>query len=146
MGQPSHQTNKSAASGAAQDETGRAAAHNTPSPTKPRRRRMARVGVAAARVVLVLLFIAGFFLSVFPGGQAAARTVLLAPAVIAASEPAPLALLGEPIRHVQKTISSRGGPVYLDIYEPISPVPPVPGAREGLVSFRASAITARFRS
>lgn len=132
MGQPSHQINKNAVGEAANGASG-TAANRAPSSPKTRHRLLPRIGMGAARVVLVLLFIIGFFLSVFPGGQAAMRTVLLAPAVIAAAEPAPLVLLGEPIRHVQKTISSRGGPVYLDIYEPTSPVPPIPGAREGLV-------------
>lgn len=133
MGQPSHQINKYAANKAAAHGASGAAANSAPSSTKPRRGRLPRAGIGAARIALSLLFIIGFFLSVFPGGQAAVRTVLLAPAVIAASEPAPLALLGEPIRHVRKAISSRGGPVYLDIYEPTSPIPPIPGAREGLV-------------
>jgi pimeloyl-ACP methyl ester carboxylesterase len=133
MGQPSHQLNNSNADEAATNGAGKAASNNPPAPTKSRKRRGARIGTGVARIVLVLLFILGFFLSVFPGGQAALRTVLLAPAIIAASEPAPLALMGEPIRHVQKTIPSSSGPVYLDIYEPTSPVPPIPGAREGLV-------------
>jgi dienelactone hydrolase len=133
MGQPSHQLNNSGTGKPATNGAGKAAATNPPALTTSRKRCGARIGAGAARTVLVLLFILGFLLSVFPGGQAALRTVLLAPAIIAASEPAPLALMGEPIRHVQKTISSRSGPVYLDIYEPTSPVPPIPGAREGLV-------------
>lgn len=133
MGQPSHQLNNRDANEAATNGASNATSNNPPSPIQSRRRRGSRVGVGIGRVVLALLFMLGFFLSIFPGGQAALRTVLLAPAIIAASEPAPLALVGEPIRHIQKTISSRGGPVYLDIYEPTSPVPPIPGAREGLV-------------
>jgi dienelactone hydrolase len=80
-----------------------------------------------------LLFGAGLFLSVLPAGHAAARTAFLVAAVVSASEPAPLLLLGEPVQHIQKTIPSREGTVYLDIYEPATPAPPLPGAREGIV-------------
>jgi dienelactone hydrolase len=104
-------------------------------PTTPLRkqRRLARVGVILARMVLVLLFVLGFFLTVIPAGRAVARTTLVLPALITAAQPAPLKLLGEPVRHIQKQIPSRGGTVYLDIYEPSPPAPPIPGSREGLV-------------
>jgi dienelactone hydrolase len=94
---------------------------------------MVACGVIAARFILALLCGASLFLSVLPAGKAAARTALLVAAVVSASEPAPLLLLGEPVRHVQKTIPSPEGTVYLDIYEPATPAPPVPGVWEGIV-------------
>jgi dienelactone hydrolase len=98
-----------------------------------KRRRLPKVGVGLARVVLGLLFLLGLFLSLTPSGHAASRTTLVLPALVSAAQPAPLRLLGDQVRHVQKTIPSRGGTVYLDIYEPASSVPPLPGSREGLV-------------
>jgi acetyl esterase/lipase len=90
-------------------------------------------GVIAARFTLALLCGASLFLSVLPAGHVAARTALLVAAVVSASEPAPLLLLGDPVQHIQKTIPSPEGTVYLDIYEPATPVPLLPGVREGLV-------------
>jgi dienelactone hydrolase len=81
----------------------------------------------------VLLFLLGFFLSVFPTGRAATRAALLLPALISASEPGALQSADEPIRHEQASVPSRGGDVALDVYEPIAAPPPVPGAREGLL-------------
>ncbi len=108
---------------------------NITTPTRPvhKRRRLAKVGVGLARVVLVLLFVLGLFLSVTPAGHAVARTSMVLPALITAAQPAPLTLLGDPVQHIQKRIPSRGGTVYLDIYEPTTSAPPIPGSREGLV-------------
>jgi dienelactone hydrolase len=86
-----------------------------------------------ARGALALLFVIGAYLSLIPQGRAVARSSLLLTSFITASQPAPLVLNGEPIRHTTRTISSQAGPVYLDIYEPTTPTPPVPGAREGLL-------------
>lgn len=72
-------------------------------------------------------------LSVFPIGRATARTAFLVPAVISASQSAPLNLLEEPALHIQKTVPSRGGTVNLDIYEPATPVPLLSRALEGII-------------
>jgi dienelactone hydrolase len=101
--------------------------------SKMRFRGKLRPGSILARFVLVLLLGLGLFLSVSPLGRAVARTALLLPAFINASEPALLKLVGEPISHTQKTISSANGPVYLDIYAPTSPVPLIGGIRQGVV-------------
>lgn len=87
----------------------------------------------AARLVLVLLFVLGVFFSLVPAGRAAARAAGLLPALVAATQPAPLVLAGEPVRHTRLTIPSRNGPVYLDVYAPTTAAPPVPGSREGVV-------------
>ena len=102
-------------------------------PGKPGNRHNSTFGVVAARTALALLFGAGLFLSVTPAGRATARTAFLVAAVISASQPAPLNLLEEPVRHIQKTVPSRGGTVYLDIYEPATPAPPLSRALEGIV-------------
>jgi hypothetical protein len=104
-----------------------------PAYSKPRDRRIFAFGVITARITLALLFGVGLLLSVLPTGHAAARTAFLVSAVISASEPAPLILLSEPVQHIQKTVPSRGGTVYLDIYEPATPAPLLPNAREGIV-------------
>jgi dienelactone hydrolase len=100
-------------------------------PGKTRRKR--RPGSIVARVVLVLLFGIGLYLSAFPTGRATLRTVLLLPTLLMASEPAPLALLDEPVRRMQMTISSASGPVYVDVYAPTTPAPPIPGTRGGVI-------------
>lgn len=86
-----------------------------------------------ARSLLALLFAGGFFFSVIPLGRAAARSALLLPALITQSQPAPLVLAGDPVRHTQTTIPSADGTVYLDIYAPAVSAPAIPGAREGVV-------------
>ena len=100
-------------------------------PGKTRRKR--RPGSIVARVALVLLFGIGFFLSAFPTGRATLRTVLLLPTLLMAAEPAPLTLLDEPVRRTQMTISSASGPVYVDVYAPTTPAPPIPGTRGGVI-------------
>ena len=96
-------------------------------------RRTQRLGSTIARIVLVLLFSIGFFLSVFPVGRAYLRATLLLPTLLLASKPAPLALLDEPVRHTRKTILSQNGSVYMDIYAPTTPAPPIPGTRGGVI-------------
>jgi hypothetical protein len=86
-----------------------------------------------ARIILALLFAAGFFFSVIPAGRSAARALYILPELILASQPGVLSLAEDPLRHVQKTIPSSSGTVSLDIYEPTTPPPAIPGAREGLV-------------
>ncbi len=98
-------------------------------PGKTRR----RLGSMIARVALVMVFVIGFFLSAFPVGRATLRTVLLLPTLLMASEPAPLTLLDESVRRTQMTISSASGPVYVDVYAPTTPAPPIPGTRGGLI-------------
>src|SRR5262249_28877465 len=92
-------------------------------------RRVRRFGNWAARVLLALLFLLGFFLSVFPTGRAATRAGALLPALISVGAPGPLQSADEPIRHEQATVTSLGGDVALDVYEPTAPPPPVPGVR-----------------
>ncbi len=86
-----------------------------------------------ARALLALLFAIGFFLSVIPWGRATIRTLFLLPEFLSASQPGLLTLAEEPIRHTRTTVPSLNGTVYLDVYAPTAPPPPIPGAREGLV-------------
>lgn len=87
----------------------------------------------AARILLTLLFVAGAFFSLVPVGRASARAAFLLPALVAAAQPAPLIVMGDPVRHTRLTIASSNGPVYLDVYAPDTPPPLVPGSREGVV-------------
>jgi len=96
-------------------------------------RRTWKLGQRAAQAALVFLLCAGCFLSLFPWGRALTRSVLLLPALLSASEPAPLVLTGDPVRFRRITISSTIGPIFLDIYEPATPPPPIPGGREAII-------------
>ncbi len=96
-------------------------------------RRTLRLGQRAAQAALVFLLCAGSFLSLFPWGRAWARSTLLLPAVISASEPAPLVFAGDSVRFRRITLSSTIGPVFLDIYEPATPPPLIPGGREAII-------------
>src|SRR5262249_4794674 len=40
---------------------------------------------------------------------------------------------GEQVRHSTTTVSSQGGTVSLDVYEPTASPPPLPGEREGVI-------------
>lgn len=101
-------------------------------PKRPRRKR--QWGRWPSRVVLVLLFLLGVFLSVVPEGRALLRGAVLLPGLLSATEPGALLLAGEPIRHTQTTISAQSGPVYIDVYAPTSAPPPIPGKREAVVT------------
>src|SRR5215469_4254823 len=90
-------------------------------------------GMLLARGMLALLFCGGLFFSVVPIGRSAARSALLLPALITQSEPPPLVLAGDSVRHTQSTINSQDGTVYLDTYAPTTAPPSIPGAREGVV-------------
>ena len=106
---------------------------NTKSGGQTTFRRKMKLRNKAALALLALLFAIGFFLSVFPYGRSTTRTMYLLPEILSASQPGLLTFAEEPIRHTQMTVSSLNGPVYLDVYAPTTPVPPIPGAREGLV-------------
>lgn len=86
-----------------------------------------------ARVVLLTLLIIGAMLSLAPNGRAALRGLLLVPAVLQPNKQTPLTATGYGVHHTRMVVSARSGPVYLDTYEPDSPAPPLPGAREGVV-------------
>lgn len=86
-----------------------------------------------ARAALVLIFGFGFFFSVIPVGRAATRALFILPALVLASQPGLVTVGEDSVQHIRKTIQSNSGPVYLDVYEPASPSPPIPGSREGLV-------------
>ena len=105
-----------------------------PGSAKARPRRTLKLGQRAAQAALAFLLCAGGFLSLFPWGRAITRSILLLPALISVSEPAPLVLAGDPVRFRRITISSSIGPVFLDIYEPATPPPPIPGGREAIIT------------
>src|SRR5438132_4081964 len=105
-----------------------------PGSAKARPKRTLKLGQRAAQAALAFLLCAGGFLSLFPLGRAITRSTLLLPALISVSEPAPLVLAGDPVRFRRITISSSIGPVFLDIYEPATPPPPIPGGREAIIT------------
>jgi len=86
-----------------------------------------------AQVALMLMFVLGFFCSVIPSGRAATRALFILPALVLASQPSVITVAEESVQHIRKTIQSNSGPVYLDVYEPSTAPPPLPGSREGLV-------------
>lgn len=91
-------------------------------------------GRIAALVMLVIFLCAGGFLSLFPLGRAFTRAALLLPALLSDSAPPPLVVAGDPVRVIHLTLfphTSRT--VYLDIYEPATPPPPIPGGREAII-------------
>jgi dienelactone hydrolase len=106
---------------------------NQPSTSPTRRKKRKRLGMWLARLVLALCFLIGFYLSVLPSGRALTRAIMILPGLLSATQPAWQSPVDEPIKHIQTLIASTTGTVYLDIYEPVDSVPPVPGAREGVV-------------
>ena len=86
-----------------------------------------------ARMVLVCLWGVGIFMSLTPWGRSLTRSALLLPALMDASEPAPLVAAGDAVRFRRMTVSSANGPVYLDIYEPVGAPPLIPGGREAII-------------
>lgn len=116
---------------ATQQETNEQGAKRT---VKSKAKQSRGVGTLLARILLVLLFGTSFFLSVFPWGRAIVRTSLLLPALISASEPPPLSLFGDAVSFKRTTISSRNGPIFLDIYEPTTSPPLVPGVHAAIIN------------
>ncbi|HEV2583018.1 MAG TPA: hypothetical protein VGT44_19315, partial [Ktedonobacteraceae bacterium] len=101
-------------------------------PTRPKRSR--KLGQRAAQVALAFLLCLGIFLSLLPWGRAFTRGALLLPALLSASAPAPLVLAGDPVRFTRLTLfPNTARTVYLDIYEPATPPPPIPGGREAII-------------
>src|SRR5689334_5573276 len=74
-----------------------------------RRPRSRRRGMGTARVILALVFLLGLFFSMVPVGRASLAATVLLPAFLSVSEPPPLQVAGEPIRHTSQTISSNSG-------------------------------------
>ncbi len=101
--------------------------------TSGKRRGWRRIAALLARGALALVFSVSLLLSATPTGRAAVRAAALLPALLTGTEAAPLLVAGDPIRHTRNVILSQDGSVYLDIYAPTSPTPPIPGAREGLL-------------
>ena len=109
-------------------------APNSPAPEPPSMpRRRATVGNYAARALLALVVAVALLTSLLPGGRAAARGALLLPPLLFPDHVGAGVVGAEGIRHTQLTIPSASGPVYLDVYAPTAPPPPIPGARGGLL-------------
>lgn len=106
-----------------------------PGPPAAKPRRGWHVGRSIAQAVLVILLCAGVFLSLFPQGRAITRSSLLLPAILTASEPAPLVTAGDPVRFIRMTLfPNTPRTIYLDIYEPaISPPLIPPGGWEAII-------------
>ena len=113
-----------------QSSTGQGIEPGSPG-AKPRR--TLKLGQRAGQAALAFLLCVGCFLSLFPWGRAWARSIFLLPAVISASEPAPLVFAGDSVRFRRITLSSAIGPVFLDIYEPATQPPLIPGGREAII-------------
>ncbi len=92
-----------------------------------------RIRVVSMRVLLILLFALGFFLTVFPTGRALTRSALLLPALLTTSQSGPSSWSSEPIRHSQLTARSQGGTINLDVYAPDTPTPVVSRVRGGIL-------------
>jgi acetyl esterase/lipase len=103
------------------------------SPHQGRGRRLASIGALISRILLAIIFIGGLCFSLVPLGRAAARSASLFPSLITQSDPAPLVLASDPVRHSKTTISSQDGTVYLDFYAPTTSPPPIPGSRAAVV-------------
>ncbi len=95
--------------------------------------RRIRIRILSMRVLLILLFALGFFLTVFPTGRALTRSTLLLPALLTASQSGPSSWSNEPIKHSQLTARAQGGTINLDVYAPDTPTPVVSRVRSGIL-------------
>ncbi len=107
-----------------------AAAEGTAPSHAPRRWRWLR---GAARVALAVLALLGAVAILLPQGRAVVRGALLLPPVFAGEPLGIYRVIGEPVAHRQLTIGTADAPIYLDVWEPATPPPPLPGARGGLL-------------
>src|SRR5260370_15240417 len=76
-----------------------------PGSAKARPRRTLKLGQRAAQAALAFLLCAGGFPSLFPWGRGITRSLLLLPALVCVSSPAPLGLAGDPRRFRRVTTS-----------------------------------------
>jgi acetyl esterase/lipase len=95
--------------------------------------RLRTVGRWLARALLVVVLVLSAAVTLIPQGRGGLRSAMLLPALVTAAQPLPLVVNGDDVRHTAVTVPAKGGPVYLDVYEPAAPDPPIPGAREGVV-------------
>jgi acetyl esterase/lipase len=86
-----------------------------------------------ARIVLAVLLLFGVVSTLLPQGRALTRGTILLPALVTNTQPETLKLSGEPIRFTEITVPAKGGTTYLDIYEPSTAPPPIPGSREAVI-------------
>ena len=91
------------------------------------------MGMWLARFALLLCFVGGFYLSVFPSGRALVRSFAILPGILTAAQPSWEAPVAEPINHTQAILHSSAETAYLDVYAPVESPSPMPGAREGLL-------------
>lgn len=110
-----------------------AAKQSLQTPALPRKRFWRAIGVVTLHSLLLLLLLVGLACSLTPQGRAVARATMILPALIAANQPLPLQIAGEPISHTQMTVPSQSGTVYLDVYAPTSPPPVIGGVRNGVL-------------
>jgi acetyl esterase/lipase len=95
--------------------------------------RQKKRGLPAVRVGIIVFCLLGFLLALLPDGRASLRAAVLLPALMSARASAPLALLGEPIRQSQVTLTGSSGLVFLEVYAPTSLPPLLPGERQAIV-------------
>ena len=95
--------------------------------------RRTRIRIISMRVLLILLFAPGFFLTVFPAGRAFTRSALLLPDLLTASQSGPSSWSSEPVKHSQLTARSLGGTIDLDVYAPATPTPLLSRVRSGIL-------------
>ncbi len=91
------------------------------------------IRIISMRIVLILLFASGFFLTVFPTGRTLTRSSLLLPALLTGSQSGMASWSNEPIKHSQLTAHSLGGTIDLDVYAPVAPAPLFGPVRSGIL-------------
>lgn len=83
--------------------------------------------------LLWFLCLAGMVLTLLPQGRAFARSALLLPALVSASEPSLLVAGGEPVQHRQMVVPSSNGSVFLDLYAPEQTTPVFSSVQSGVL-------------
>ena len=101
-------------------------------PPPPSHKRRRSIGMWSARVALIVLMLAGCFLSVTPQGRAVTRASLLLTSVLGAANAT--STQNQPdVRHTTRTFAQAGGQAYADIFEPTATPPIIPGARPAII-------------
>jgi hypothetical protein len=100
-------------------------------PTKPKR--WIKIRQWTARIILIFTIITGLFLATIPSGRAIWRAAMILPAIIAPDSPVPLNAAGASISHTSIDLVTNGTDAFLDVYEPTSSPPLIPGSRPGML-------------
>ncbi len=116
----------------APDSSTSSPADDTPAAAVPASKPKRRVGMWFARVVCCVVALSGLLLAAAPQGRAIVRSGKMLVSVLGAANDTSTQNRTD-IRHTSFTVAGGAGTGYVDLFEPQSGAPPIPGGREAML-------------